>query len=114
LLEGIGLQIAQIRTSGGGALSSLWRQIHADVFNREVITVSGSAEGGAYGAALVAGAGTGVWSSVEEATQVVQAESVTVPIPGNIATYDQMFHIYQQLYAQLKGISDQVAGIYVP
>ena len=110
----MGLPITQIRTSGGGALSSLWRQIHADVFNREVITVSGSAEGGAYGAALVAGAGTGVWSSVEDAVQVVHRESVTVPIPDNIAIYDQMSHIYQQLYTDLKGVFDQIAGIYVP
>jgi len=114
LIEGMGLQITQIRTSGGGALSSLWRQIHADVFNREVITVSGSAEGGAYGAALVAGAGTGVWSSVEEAVQVVRGESITVPIPGNIGIYDQMFDIYRQLYARLRDTFDQIARIYVP
>ena len=114
LIEGMGLQITQIRTSGGGALSSLWRQIHADVFNREVITVSGSAEGGAYGAALVAGAGTGVWASVEEAVQVVRGESVTVPIPGNIGIYDQMFDIYQQLYGRLRDTFDQIARIDVP
>jgi xylulokinase len=62
----------------------------------------------------VAGAGTGVWASVEEAVQVVRGESVTVPIPGNIEIYDQMFDIYQQLYTRLRDPFDQIARIYVP
>ena len=69
LIREMGVPISQIRTSGGGALSDLWRQIHADVFNSEVVTVSGSGEGGAYGAALVAGAGVGIWSDVTEAVR---------------------------------------------
>jgi xylulokinase len=80
LIEDMGISITQIRTSGGGAPSELWRQIHADVFNNEVLTVSGSAEGGAYGAALVAGAGVGVWPSVEEAVQGVELETRNTPI----------------------------------
>ena len=67
IIREMGLSITQIRTSGGGALSDLWRQIHADVFNQEVVTVSGSAEGGAYGAALVAGAGAGICDDLQPA-----------------------------------------------
>jgi xylulokinase len=112
LIEEMGIQITQIRTSGGGVLSDLWRQIHADVFNSEVITVSGSAEGGAYGAALIAGAGSGVWPSVEEAAQVVKTESVTMPIKKNVEIYDQMYQIYRKLYHNLKNTFDQIAKIY--
>ena len=54
--------VAEIRTSGGGSASPLWRQIQADLFQCPVTTVTGSAEGGAYGAALVAGTGVGIWS----------------------------------------------------
>jgi len=59
------------------------------VFNREVITVSGSAEAVAYGAALVAGSGVGVWSSVEEAVQVVRVETRNDPIAENFKIYNK-------------------------
>jgi xylulokinase len=108
----MGIEIRQIRTSGGGALSDLWRQIHADVFNSEVITVSGSAEGGAYGAALVAGAGVGVWPSVEEAVQVIQTEKRTLPDGKNIEIYQKLFPIYSELYHHLKDTFDKLADIY--
>ncbi|CAB1060918.1 Xylulose kinase (EC [Olavius sp. associated proteobacterium Delta 1] len=112
LITDMGLPITQIRTSGGGALSDLWRQIHADVFNSEVITVSGSAEGGAYGAALVAGTGVGMWSSVEEAVQVVRAETHNMPIAENFEIYNKLFPIYRELYDALKVSFDKIADIY--
>ena len=112
LIEEMGIQISQIRTSGGGAHSDLWRQIHADVFNSEVITVSGSAEGGAYGAALVAGAGVGIWQSVEQAVQVIKTEKRTLPDEKNIAIYRKLYPIFSSLYHQLKETFDNLADIY--
>ncbi|UCF94902.1 MAG: xylulokinase [Desulfobacterales bacterium] len=112
LIREMGLPIDQIRTSGGGALSDLWRQIHADVFGSEVITVSGSAEGGAYGAALVAGAGVGVWPSVEEAAQVVTAETRNTPIQSHSAIYRRLFLIYRDLYAHLQSSFHRISDIY--
>ncbi|MBN2505411.1 MAG: xylulokinase [Verrucomicrobia bacterium] len=52
-LAQLGVQPAQIRATGGGARSALWRQIMADIFNAEVVTLK-VAEGAAYGAALQA------------------------------------------------------------
>lgn len=52
-LAELGVKPAQIRATGGGAKSKLWRQIMADVFNAEVVTLKVS-EGAAYGAALQA------------------------------------------------------------
>src|SRR5690606_18574366 len=52
-LKDLGVQATQIRVTGGGAKSGLWRQIMADVFNAEVVTLQ-VAEGAAYGAALQA------------------------------------------------------------
>ena len=54
----------QVRVSGGGAKSPLWRQILADVMNAEMVTVN-TTEGAAYGAALLAGVGAGVWHDVD-------------------------------------------------
>ena len=112
LIREMGYDLTQVRTSGGGALSPLWRQIHADVFNSEVITVSGSSEGGAYGAALVAGAGVGLWKDVEEAVGVLEAETKEVPIAENVALYDRLFPIYRDFYGALKGSFDRISEIY--
>jgi len=112
LIKEMGIKISQIRTSGGGAHSDLWRQIHSDVFNSEVITVSGSAEGGAYGAALVAGAGVGVWPTVEAAVQVIKTEKRTLPDEKNIEIYRKLYPIYRDLYHQLKDSFDRLAEIY--
>jgi xylulokinase len=111
-IKEMGVPITQIRTSGGGALSKLWRQIHADVFDSEVVTVSGSGEGGAYGAALVAGVGVGIWPTVEEAVKVLRVETKTSPIPRNVETYKRLFNVYQDLYGNLKSSFHQTSGIY--
>src|SRR6266550_1453463 len=52
-LAELGVRPTQIRATGGGAKSKVWRQIMADVFNAEVVTLKVS-EGAAYGAALQA------------------------------------------------------------
>lgn len=52
-LKELGVEATQVRATGGGAKSTLWRQIMADVFNVEVVTLKVS-EGAAYGAALQA------------------------------------------------------------
>ena len=112
LIREMGYAVTQVRTSGGGALSPLWRQIHADVFNSEVITVNGSSEGGAYGAALVAGAGVGLWKDVEEAVGVLEVETKEVPIQENAELYDRLFPIYRDFYGALKDSFDRISEIY--
>ena len=57
--------VTQVRASGGGGRSALWRQIQADIFGKEICTVVAD-EGAAFGAALMAAVGAGNFSSVEE------------------------------------------------
>ncbi len=111
VMREMGVSITQVRTSGGGALSPLWRQIHADIFNQTVYTVSGSGEGGAYGAALVAGAGVGIWSSVEEALSVLKIETETRPIRQNIPLYERLYQVYRDLYERLKPTFDEISSV---
>jgi xylulokinase len=108
VIKEMGLPLTQIRVSGGGAVSDLWRQIHADVFNSEVVTMSYSAEGGAYGAALVAGTGIGIWPTVDEAVRNLMIETRTTPIRENIEIYDHFFKIYQTLYGVLRNTFHQI------
>src|SRR5439155_21550255 len=87
LRDGLDLMLAagtprpsQIRVSGGGTASSLWRQILADVLETEIATVSTS-EGAAYGAAILAATGAGWYPSVEAASAALVAGTASAE-PG--------------------------------
>jgi len=102
-MKGIGLSaIQQVRISGGGARSPLWRQILADLLGSELVTVN-TTEGAAYGAALLAGVGTGIWPDVDTAcAQVIQVTGSTQPNAAATAHYDAVYAQYRQLYPALK------------
>jgi xylulokinase len=88
--------------AGGGAASPLWRQIFADVFGMPVRTVFGSAEGGSFGAALVAGVASGVWPDLAATIPLIRPESETLPQPENRAVYDRLFKRYVRMYDALE------------
>ncbi|MGD2206201.1 MAG: xylulokinase [Anaerolineae bacterium] len=110
LIKSAGLtEIRQVRLSGGGAKSPLWRQILADVLAVELVTVN-TTEGAAYGAALLAGVGAGVWPDVDTACQItVKQTGSTVPQADLRAGYEQRYALYSQLYPTLKVISHRLS-----
>jgi xylulokinase len=105
LREIAGDQISQVRVSGGGSQSSLWRQILADVMNVELTTVN-TTEGACYGAALLAGVGAGIWPSVRDACQsVVRLQTTTTPIKSHTDKYNAYYQDYRSLYPALKDVN---------
>jgi xylulokinase len=101
--------VETIRLGGGGARSPLWRQIQAEVYGRAVEIVEAE-EGGAYGAALLAGVGSGVWSSVDEACEgVVRVASRVEPNKDAIALMDRQYAMFRALYPALRDIGKSVA-----
>lgn len=109
LVKGAGLgEIKQIRVSGGGAKSPLWRQILADVIGSELVTVN-TTEGGAFGAALLAAVGAGVWQTVPEACRAtIKVVSATSPQPEQVKVYNDLYPLYRGLYPALKPTFDAV------
>jgi len=105
------LAVKEIRVSGGGSNSILWRQIIADIYQLPVKTVSGHKEGGAYGAVLVAGTGCGIWATLEEATSLLKVETEILPDFKNKNNYDELFSIYKQAYPVLKSLFDSLSAI---
>jgi xylulokinase len=100
LIHALGVSIEQVRASGGGAQSRLWRQILADVFDTEIAVVNVT-EGAAYGAALLAGVGAGVYGSVVEACErTIQVTERAQPGPA-AAVYADYYPRYQALYPAL-------------
>lgn len=93
---------AQIRASGGGVRSELWRQILADVLDTEVATVA-TAEGAAFGAAVLAAVGAGWFTDVAEAVDaVVRVVPAAEPGPDR-SRYAELHGRYQALYPALAG-----------
>jgi xylulokinase len=102
LIKALGVPITQVRASGGGARSALWRQIQADVFGAELAVVNVT-EGAAFGAALLAGVGAGVFGDVRQAADAcVRVVSVVEPQAEAVATYEGLYPLYRGLYGALK------------
>lgn len=102
LLDDIGVPVRQVRASGGGARSPLWLQIQADIIDQPHVLLNVD-EGPAFGAALLAGVGTGAFTSVPEACRAtIRTVSETEPDPANAAVYGRYYPIYRELYPALK------------
>jgi xylulokinase len=103
LMRNVGLgPIEQIRLSGGGAKSSLWRQIIADTLGAQLVTVN-TTEGAAFGAALLAGVGVGIWPDVDTAcAQTIFVRDRVSPDPKTNEIYQSLHEQYQKLYPALK------------
>jgi xylulokinase len=102
LMKEIGIISSKIVLYGGGAKSKIWRQIISDIFGTKIVTLN-IEEGPAYGAALIAGAGCGIYKSVEEACDsVIKEVNKNNPIEENVLKYNELYKIYNSLYKNLK------------
>jgi len=101
IIRGMGVPVTEIRLSGGGARSAFWAKMQAAVYGQETC-VTNASEGPAYGVALLAGVGTGVWKSVEEACDATIRVATRYPKdPGAAKVYDRFYPIYRSLYRAL-------------
>jgi xylulokinase len=106
LMEEVGLTgVTEVRVSGGGAKSPLWRQILADVMGVDLVTVQAS-EGAAVGAALLAGVGVGAWPSVDAACQAsVELGETTSPNVATKEDYEPVYERFRSCYPALRPLS---------
>jgi len=99
LFAELGIPVQRVRLGGGGARSPLWRQVQADVFGRPVELLEAE-EGGAFGAALLAGTGVGAWPSVQAAcAATVRAAAAIAPLAAKAmrAAYPRYRRVYPAL-----------------
>lgn len=105
----LGVNIDRIRINGGGAKSPLWCKIIADVLNVKVDKIN-SAEGPAFGAAILAAVGCGQYASVEEAAgKLIKVIETTEQDPVIVAKYNKKYDIFKDLYPTLKTMFDRIA-----
>jgi xylulokinase len=111
IIRDLGVPVRQIRASGGGSRSPLWRQIQADVFGQKVVTLNAE-EGPAYGVALLAAVGAGAFRNVEEACDATIEVVKQTPVNRRAAAYyDRGFPLYQNLYRSLKDDFKRIAAL---
>ena len=104
LFAELGIPVKGVRLGGGGARGKLWRRIQADIYNHTVDVLTAE-EGGAFGAALLAGVGCGGWATLEEAcaTAIHVADQIP-PRREAVARYEKAYYAYRAVYPALKNI----------
>lgn len=111
IIRQLDVPVRQIRVSGGGSKSRLWREIQADVFGKKVVSTAAD-EGPAYGVALLAAVGAGAFKNIEEACDATVHVTDQTPVrPRHRKIYDRRFPVYQQLYRSLRDDFKRIAQL---
>jgi len=101
-MEEQGLTIDEVRVSGGGARSHIWRQIQADVLGKPM-THTKIEEASALGAAMLAAISLGIYRDLKDASRnMVKIIERHIPNPEIHQKYEDMFRMYRELYGALK------------
>jgi xylulokinase len=99
----IGRPLNPIHMVGGGAISDVWCQIHADVLNRTIKQVKDPIQTNVRGAAFIAAVGLG-YMAFEDIPKYIQINHTFEPNPGNRKIYDQLFAEFLNIYKHNKAI----------
>ncbi len=111
LLKKRGLNIRQIRLSGGGARSKFWRQLQADIYGTTCLTINAE-EGPAYGGALLAATGCGEFASIKEACKsAIKITRTIKPVPASKRQYAKLYAEYVRLYPALADEFQMIAKL---
>lgn len=111
IIKDMGIEIDEVRASGGGGKSKLWRQMQSDIFGTDIYTIN-SSEGPALGVALLAGVGASVYNNVQEAcSATIELKSKQSPDITLHSKYDEYYTIYKGLYTSLKDNFKELAKL---
>lgn len=111
IMRALGVSAAEVRATGGGARSPLWRQMQADIFATPVRRTVAE-EGPAFGAALLGGVAAGVWRDVAAACAVVRLRDATdSPDAARSRIYDEYYAVYQSLYPATRAAMHRLSAL---
>jgi xylulokinase len=109
IMRGLGVGPTQVRATGGGARSALWRELQADVYGVPVARTAAE-EGPAYGAALLAGVAAGVFGDVDDACSRIELlPELTEPDASRSAVYERQYGLYRELYPATAALAHRLA-----
>lgn len=103
-MEQAGIRVRQLVAAGGGAKSSRWLQLKADILNRPIQTLR-CGEAACLGAAILAGAAVGAYASVDEGVRAAVAVAREyAPRREPARRYAEQFSVYTKLYPALQSL----------
>lgn len=98
LLEKAGIQVTELRATGGGARAEAWLQMKADILNKRIITL-GEAQSGTLGCIMLAGTACALYQSLEEAAEIfVKPGKEYVPNQERHQEYLKYYQKYKKMY----------------
>jgi len=104
LLEKAGIQVTELRATGGGAKAEVWLQMKADILNKRIITL-GEAQSGTLGCIMLAGTACGLYSGLEEAAEIfVKPGKEYVPDQKRYQEYQKYYQKYKKMYAAVSTV----------
>ena len=103
-----GLVLGDVRVTNGGSRSRLWREILSDVLHRDLISIINH-PGASYGAAVIAGIGTGLIHDWTYVAGALEKGEVISPNPENVAIYEERYQQFLQLSLASAPISHSLA-----
>ncbi len=107
IIRSLDVPVAEIRASGGGSRSPLWRQIQAGAFGQGVVSIHAE-QGPSYGSAILAAVGAGAYSSVEEACDaMIKILHSTSGSDEEVSYYARRLPAFEKLYHMLREHFDQ-------
>ena len=102
ILKKLGNPVRQMKVCGGGSRSRVWRQIMADIYQCDIAALE-QEEGPAYGAAILAGVGTGIFENIQDTCRkLIRTGEIIKPDWENVRIYKQYHELYDRLYAHMK------------
>ncbi len=111
LLKEQGVNVVSMRACGGGSRNAVWRKIMAALYECDICTLQHE-EGPAYGAAILAGAGTKVFSSVQDACEkFIKEKDVLAFNPEDAETYKKYHQVYDRMCESLRADFTALAKI---
>ena len=111
IIKQLDVPVREMRVSGGGAKSQLWKQILADMMDQPACTINAE-QGPAYGVSLLAAVGSGQFKNIEEACKAtIEVVKKVPPRKPAVKTYNKMFPIYQSLYRSLRESFHAISGL---
>lgn len=103
-----GKEISEMVSIGGGAKNPSWLQMQADIFNATIYKLKNE-QGPSIGACMIAAVGANIFADFNEAVPVcVQVAEKFEPNPKTVERYNQLYTVYQQVYAQTKTLNEQL------
>ena len=111
IMRDLAVPIKDVRATGGGARSELWRRLQADIYAVPIRRTVAD-EGPAYGGALLAGVASRIYADIEEATSVVKLrEELTEPDSERSRFYGECYEVYRSLYPATSSAMSRLADL---